>query len=577
MDVYKRIARLLIPYKRKVALGLTLQLVVILTRLAGPWLTQSVVNDVITAGKTALLPSLCAAILLLALARSVSNYARGLILERASQDVVYDMRTGLYAHLEEMPYQFYDKNRVGEIMSRMTGDIDGIRNLIAGGILTVFDNALCFIGSLVFMCFMSWQITLLLMLTTPLIALTAFQFNKRIRPAFANIREQNANLNTRVQENLAGMHVVKAFVREEHEEELFRKENRKLMELHLKASWIWSSFIPLMDLMSGLCTPIALAGGAALMAAGVMDVGTLVGVTGYIWMLTNPMRQLSNIINMLAQAATSAEKLFYYIDFGSAIRESEDARTPEQFRGHVVFDHVDFAYDGKTVLRDISFEAKPGQTVAIMGATGAGKSTLVTLLGRFYDIRSGSIQVDGVDVRKQKLKPLRRQIGYVMQDTFLFSDSVEDNIRFGRPDAAHERVAQAARVAQAEEFIEHMPGKYETIVGERGLGLSGGQKQRVAIARAVLIDPAILVLDDATSAVDMETEYLIQEDLKQVLKGRTTFIIAHRLSSVKNADQILVLDNGTIAERGTHKELLEKRGVYYDMVADQMAAVGKAV
>jgi len=284
---------------------------------------------------------------------------------------------------------------------------------------------------------------------------------------------------------------------------------------------------------------------------------------------------------MVAQAVTSAEKLFYYIDFGSDIKEPEQPKIPEKFEGHVVFDHVTFTYGGENVLEDVSFEAKPGQTIAVMGATGTGKSTLVTLLGRFYDIQQGSIKIDGVDIREQALAPLRRSLAYVMQETFLFSDSLTDNIRFGRPDADQERVERAARVAQAREFIGKMPQGYDTIVGERGVGLSGGQKQRVSIARAVLTDPSILVMDDSTSAVDMETEYEIQQELKEVLKGRTTFIIAHRISSVKNADQILVLDGGRIAERGTHHELLAKKGIYYGMVQDQYRdfekyAAGKA-
>lgn len=575
METVKRIGGLLAPYKRRIFVALVLQLLVTVTQLINPYVNQSLINDVITAGNTSLLYPLCGALLLLVLVRGICNFIRSQIMERLSQSAIWDLRTGLYAHLEEMPYQFYDKHRVGEIMSRMTGDIEGLRNLFAGGILHVYYNVLCFVGALIFMMTMSWQVTLMLLIFTPIIALMARSFNKKVRPLFREVREQNAVLNTRTQENLAGMHVVKAFAQEAHEEEHFQKENRKLLDTHLKATWVWSNFVPFMDLLGALCTPVALLGSAILLSQGLMDIGTLVGVTGYIWMLVNPMRQLSNIINMIAQSITSAEKLFYYVDFGAAIKEPENAKQPEDYQGHVVFDHVNFSYGDHMVLKDICFEAKPGETIAIMGATGSGKSTLVTLLGRFYDIQSGSIKIDGIDVKEHALKPLRRKIGYVMQETFLFSDTIADNIRFGQPDADMNRVERSARVAQAKEFIDHMPDGYETVVGERGLGLSGGQKQRVAIARAVLVDPRILILDDSTSAVDMETEYLIQQELKEVLKNRTTFVIAHRISSVKNADQILILDHGEIAERGTHKELMAQGGIYYQMVMDQMSSAVK--
>ena len=575
MDTIKRIVGLVSPYKRKIVFALSLQLLVILTRLIAPYVTKAVVNDVITDRHIELLFPLCGALLGLALLRSACNYFRSMTLERVSQNAIWTLRTGLFAHLEELPAQFYDKHRVGEIMSRMTGDIEGLRNLIAGGIVTVFDNILCFIGAFIFMMTMSWQVTLMVLVITPVISVLAWFFRKKIRDVFRNIREQNAVLNTRTQENLSGMHVVKAFAQEPFENEQFQKENRKLLADNLEATRIWSNFVPLLDLLGALCTPISLLGSAILIMNGQMDLGTLVGVTGYIGMLVNPMRALSNIINMVTQAITSAEKLFYYVDFGAAIREPENAKTPEEYQGHVVFDHVTFSYGDHPVLKDISFEAKPGETIAIMGATGSGKSTLITLLGRFYDIQKGSIKIDGIDVKEHSLKPLRRQIGYVMQETFLFSDTLADNIRYGNPAADMEQVERSARVAQAKEFIERMPGGYETVVGERGLGLSGGQKQRTAIARAVLLNPKILVMDDSTSAVDMETEYKIQQELKEVLKNRTTFIIAHRISSVKNADQILVLDHGEIAERGNHKELMAQGGIYYQMVMDQMASAVK--
>ncbi len=571
MDIVKRIASMMRPYRKTMVMVFALQLIVILTRLIVPIITQTIVNDVITAGNVAILLPLCAELLGLVVLRSVCTYIRSVSNERVSQNLAYDIRTGLYRHLEELPYEFYDKHRIGEIMSRMTGDLEGVRNMIAGGLITAFDNALMFLGALIFMGAMSFEMLLLLILFLPVIGATAFAFNKRIRPVFASIREQNAVLNTRTQENLAGMRVVKAFAREDYEEERFCEDNQTLLKLNLRATYVWSRFVPLMELLSGLCTPVALIGGALLTASGRMDVGTLVGVTGYIWMLTNPVRALSNIINMTAQAITSAEKLLYYMDFGSRIREKPDAVSPAKFEGAVEFDNVTFSYGGEPVLRNINLKVEPGQTIAVMGATGAGKSTLCLLLGRFYDVMKGRVLVDGIDVRDQKLDVLRREIGYVPQETFLFSDTLEDNIRFGRVDAPHDRVEQAADVACATEFIDHMPSGYETIVGERGLGLSGGQKQRTAIARAVLIDPKILVLDDSTSAVDMETEAVIQQKLRGVLKGRTTFIIAHRISSVMNADQIIVLDHGEIAERGTHRELMELGGIYANMVAEQTA------
>jgi len=575
METIKRIFGLARPYRRKLFIGMAIQTIIIFTHLLAPNVTQSIVNDVITDGQYDQLLPLCAVLLVLVVIRAVGNYTRGMMFESVGQNVAYDLRTGLYAHLEELPYQFYDKHRIGEIMSRMTGDLDGVRAFYAAYFVHIFHNLLMFPLAFVFMVMKSWEVTLMVLTLAPLLSYIAYLFRKRIKPALEKIQEQNAVLNTRTQENLAGMHVVKAFAQEAHEEEQFVKENQDLMHKNLKYTRITSNFIPFTDFLASLFTPLSLLGCALMISMGRMDIGTAVGALGLVGCLWDPLRQIPTIINMITQTTTSANRVFYYVDFGSAIQEPEDAQSPEDFKGHVVFDHVNFSYGDHPILKDICLEAKPGETIAIMGATGSGKSTLITLLGRFYDIQSGSLLIDGIDVRKQKLKPLRRQIGYVMQETFLFSDTIADNIRYGNPDADMQRVERSAKVAQAKEFIEHMPNGYETVVGERGLGLSGGQKQRTAIARAVLIDPKILVLDDSTSAVDMETEYEIQQELKEVLKNRTTFIIAHRISSVKNADQIIVLDNGAIAERGNHKTLMAQGGIYYQMVMDQMASAVK--
>ena len=573
MGTMRRILGLLKPYRMMVIAGFILQAAVIASRLIQPLVTRAVVNDVIMAKKLELLIPLCLSLLSLTLVRSFSGFLRVMMMEKASQSVAFDLRTGLFRHLGKMSWAFYDQNRVGEIMSRMTGDLEGVRDYLAEGIVTVFEQGVTFIGALIFMFILSWQSALVILLLLPVIALIASQFHRKVRPLFRSVREQNAELNTRVQENISGIHVVKAFVREDHEQHLLETENRKLRDLHLQVTRTWSNYVPLMQLLSDLCTPLVLASGAALMASGQMDLGTLVGVSGYIWMLTQPMRMLSQMINHATRASTSAEKLFYYMDLGPGIKDAPETTKPEHAAGRVEFDHVSFRYGDSLVLSDLTFTVEPGQTVAVMGATGAGKTSLIKLLGRFYDVSSGRILIDGIDVRKQPLRDLRREIGYVPQETFLFSDSMSENIRFGDPDAEMDRVKAAAGAAQAETFIHGMPQGYETVVGERGIGLSGGQKQRTAIARALLIEPSILVLDDATSSVDMQTEFLIQRELEKAMDGRTTFIIAHRISSVKNADMILILDQGRIIERGTHEELLKIKGEYWRMWNEQLTSM----
>src|SRR5690606_35721687 len=385
----------------------------------------------------------------------------------------------------------------------------------------------------------------------------------------SEIREQDAILNTRAQENISGVRVVKAFAREDYESKRFATENWKYVQKNMRASYIWSTYFPFMDFLSNLSPIILLGFGGYMVIKGTISLGTLVAFTGYMWMITNPMRMLGWLINMTEQAISSGEKIFYYLDIGSSIKEKENALFPENFRGHICFEDVSFRYRQNYVLKNINLDIPPGSTIAIMGATGSGKTSIVNLLGRFYDCSRGRITIDGIDIKDYKLKELRRQIGYVMQETFLFSETIKANIAFGRMDASMEEIIKAAKIAQAHDFIMEMPYGYDTIIGERGMGLSGGQKQRIAIARAILIDPKILILDDSTSSVDMETEYKIQKALKDVTRNRTTFIIAHRISSVKDADEIIVLDNGEIKERGTHKTLLDKKGLYYNMYREQ--------
>ncbi len=569
LDIWKRILKMLRPHKLRLTLGLVVAILVIFTQLYIPQVTRSLVDNVVEGGRIEMLVPLIITILLLVLARASMRYFRSWMFERVSQDYVYDVRTGLYDHLSEMPFEFYDKHRIGEIMSRMTGDIEGLRNFVGGGVLQVLENFCYFVGSIIFLFMMNVPLTLVLLVAGPLVVFLAQRYNKKIRPAFSSIREQNATLSNRTQENISGVRVVKAFAREKYEKDMFSKDNMHLLDLHLAATKINANYGPALDVVGSLCTPILILVGGIMTINGQITLGTLVAFNSYLWMIAGPLRMLANLINMTAQASTSAEKLFYYMDFGANIKDKEGAVVSDPFRGHVKFDNVTFGYGDGMVLKNISIDLKPGKSLAIMGATGSGKTSVVNLIARFYDVTEGSITVDDIDVRDWKLKELRSHIGFVMQETFLFSESVENNVKFGRPNETQEAAAEAARMAQGLDFINALPAKWDTVIGERGMGLSGGQKQRVAIARALLINPGILVLDDATSAVDMETEHAIQAELAKAMKDRTTIVIAHRISSVKNADEIIILEGGEIAERGTHTELLEKKGLYYQMVRDQ--------
>ena len=569
METIKRICRMCKPHAKYFWIGFVCLILADLTRLIAPLISGWMVDDVIKGGLTEKLWPLCWSLLGLTLLRAASNYIRGVTFEKMSQNFVYDLRTGLYRHLSKMSYKFYDKNYIGEIMSRMTGDIEGLRNLLAGGVLQIVDNVLWFFGSMIFLFFINWKLALVMVLIAPVVAVIAIKFRKKIRVAFRDVREQNAVLSTKTQENISGVRVVKAFAQEEHEKAAFDVENRKQLQMFLRTTYIWSDYVPVLDFLGNFCTPLLLGIGGAMVIGGSMTLGDLVAFTGYIWMITGPMRMLGNLINMLTNAITSAEKLFYYQDLGADIKDVDTPKFPEEFKGHVKFDHVTFGYGDETVLYDLNIDVPAGSTCAIMGATGTGKTSIINMLARFYECKKGAVTIDGIDVKQMPLLNLRDRIGYINQETFLFSESIENNIRFGRPDAPFDKVKAAAIAAQADGFIMDMPEKYDTIVGERGVGLSGGQKQRIAIARALLYDPTILILDDSTSAVDMETEHEIQKHLRTAMKDRTTFIIAHRISSVKNADQIIVLDGCTVAERGTHDELLAKKGLYYNMYQDQ--------
>jgi ATP-binding cassette, subfamily B, multidrug efflux pump len=569
LESFKRIIGLIKPYLARFIVGMVLTFIFVVTYITMPYVSKYLVDVVIKGGKTQYLIVVLILLVSLALCRSAVIYVRVITNERVSQNVVFDLRQTLYEHLHSLPYRFYDNHRIGEIMSRLTGDMDSVRMLLANGIPVILEHSIFLLGSIIAVFTLDYRLALIILTLTPFIVWLTWKFDKTARPQQTQIREQNAVLNTITQENISGVRVVKAYAREDYEIDAFAVQNRKHLDMGITITRTNADFSSMLDFVGALPSALLILVGGYLAARNLISPGTLIAAIGYVWMIMMPLRNIPNTINMVTQAISSGDRLFYYADFGSDIKEKPDAVFPKEFKGAVKFDNVTFKYEDEAVLRHISFDVKPGHTLAIMGATGSGKTTIVNLLGRFYECSEGAVMVDGIDVKDYKLKELRSRIGYVMQETFLFSETLENNIAFGRPEATEEELDCAAEAACASEYVTKLDDGYNTIVGERGMGLSGGQKQRAAIARALCYNPAILVFDDATSAVDMETEFEIQKALKQETTRRTTFIISHRISAVKDADEIIVLENGTIAERGVHFELLKKRGLYYNIFMDQ--------
>lgn len=569
MDIIKRILAYSGKYRKKLISAVVMLTLLIAVNLLTPHISRIIVDDVVEGGRRQLLPVLLALLLLASLTKGASLYLRSCLFESYAQDCLYDLRNDMYTHLQGLPFSYYDNNRVGELMSRMTGDLEGIRIFLSAGIPILLENAVYFIGTTIILFIMNARLAVITLSVMPLIAYGAYRFNRFIRPRFNEIREQQAVLNTAAQENIAGVRVVKAFAREQYEIEKFDAENDKNREFQIKASKLWGNYFPVMDFLSSAALVIMIWAGGRMVGAGQLSLGTIVAFNGYLWMLIMPMRMLGWIMNMMAQAITSGRRVFEVLDTGSTIREKENPHNPEDFQGEVTFKNVSFRYRQQLVLKDLDFHVPAGSTVAIMGATGSGKTSIINLILRFYDRSEGEVLIDGVDVKDWNLRRLRSETGIIMQDTFLFSDTIEGNILYGKTDADREEVIQAAKMADAHEFIMEMPMGYDTIIGERGVGLSGGQRQRIAIARAIIKNPKILIMDDCTSAVDMETEHKIQTALKELQESRTTFIIAHRVSSVRNADMILMLENGRIVERGNHQQLMEAKGLYYNMVKQQ--------
>jgi len=563
MDVFRRLKPYYWPFRRLWVLSIVCSVLMTLFGLLRPLFLQAIIDRVLVEGRHSELWALSIAVVLVAALRSTFQYLRSYLGHVFGANTVFELRNRLYRRLQSFSFAYYDKAKTGDLMSRLAGDVEAFRQFLAFGFAHLLDFVLLFLLALVVMLYLDWSLTLIVLATTPLLAYMTARFHLKVHPAFTALREAMADLSTAVQENITGVRTVKSFAQERQQIDSFSQRVRKYIEKHMAATAIWVRFFPTMELMGNIGVLLLLWVGGRRVMSGALSIGELAAFFSYIWFIVHPLAQLGYQINNLTQSIASGQRILEILDTPRGIVDRPDAEDIGRIEGHVVFENVTFDYtDGMHALEGINLDVPPGKVIGILGPTGSGKTTLVSLIPRYYDVSSGRVLVDGKDVRTVRMESLRKQVGIVFQETFLFSTTLRENISYGRRDATFEEIVEAAKLAKAHDFIMELPDGYDTLVGERGLGLSGGQKQRIAIARAILADPRILILDDATASVDMETEHEIQEALKTLMKGRTTFIIAHRISSVKDADEIIVLDKGRIVERGTHKELLELGGHY---------------
>ena len=567
--VYRRLIGYLKPYTRQTAIAYGSMIFVTLLNLYVPQIIKRAIDDGLASGEASALFVAGGFILGIALVRGAAGFGQRFFGEWLTHRVAYNLRNDFYRQVQRLPFSFHDRTQTGDLMSRATSDISETERFIGIGLMDLLATVLLMLGVVVAMLLESSSLAVLALLPFPILVFSTVRFGSIIRPMFKSIQEQMSVLSTTMQESLTGIRVVKAFAREPYELEKFDRDNNEWFERRYKVIRAWANNWPFFNFVLATSIFLLLLFGGPQALDGEITVGSLFALTSYVLMLNGPVQHLGFLVNLAATAGASSSRVFEIIDTPDNLVEKADAVVLEDIQGNVSFEHVYFAYrEDLPVLENITFAAQSGQTIALVGPTGSGKSTVTGLIPRFYDVTDGRILVDGIDIRDWKIESLRRQIGIVLQDTFLFSSTIAQNIAYGRPDATQEEIETAARTARAHDFILKFPEGYETHVGERGVTLSGGQKQRIAIARALLTDPRILILDDSTSSVDTETEHLIQQALDTLMEGRTTFVIAQRLLTLKNADCILVLGNGEIVERGTHEALLANEGLYrqiYDL------------